>query len=479
MTAFRRAAVALAAASLLVGGGALLGTASAADCPAYPDAAGDAVFHEPVAGTAIPPLTDSDLDIKQFAVSSDADGLNVFITVAKLAGSPTIPTGDEFEFNAKLNDKTIDAQVDRFGGALGPVVSAIDGSPLGTDASPVKATGKFDTASNTVTVTIATADLDKAAGATARGLSVTAMKVLTAAHLGVDVANYDTATAPADATHKVGTTCTFAVAQPEPSGGGSEEPSEEPSGSESPTEEPSGGPSIPSGLTLRASRTTINAGDTIDLAGRATDAAGGASANSTVAIEARNYGSNAFVTIAEVVTDHEGNFFLKKLNPIRAVDYRARTETPLGSGEASASPEESATPDETATPDESASPEESSAPESPTAQAGTSNVVHIAVRAVIGVASPRSGTVLKASQAPVVTGGVSPINAGVKLGLQSRKSGKFFIIATGTVARDGSFVIRRYKNTPLPKGTYTLSVTMGATRGNSRSTSKEFILYVR
>ncbi|MCA1825100.1 MAG: hypothetical protein LC640_12780 [Frankia sp.] len=391
----------------------MLGTAQAADCPSFTDAKGDSIGQIPVANQAVPVLTDPALDIVLGSVTSDSTTLTGLVKVDKAAATPAFAPGNYFEFGFKTaNGKTVQIFSERYpepvNGAVRQLPSELfvfEGIKVNGDNGVYPVTAKTDTATNTISLSVKLADLDKAVGAATAGTTLTAF---TAATQGAYVAansNYDSAKAPDALSYRVGAVCTPAAgAAPEPSAAPSEEPSEEPSAepSESPTEEPSGEPSesstpLPgqsfgpsSKASLHASRTTIDAGQSIRLDGRLTRPDGSPLARQQVHLRAHTGQTTQDEQIADEVTDDNGVFFLDGVRPIR------------------------------------------------------------------GPGAP-----------------------GAKVALQSRTGSTHQIIATGIVRQDGAFEIRRYNNTPLPPGTYTLQVTIGPASGNSAGASDEFILYVR
>ncbi|MCA1823640.1 MAG: hypothetical protein LC640_05140, partial [Frankia sp.] len=101
----------------------LLRSAQAADCAVYPDAKGDSGLVEN--GQTVPQTPDDDLDVTAFSVSSDSSSVSAYITVAKLAAAPKVPTGEQFALYFKVNGKEIEIFANRFGGTAGPVASAL------------------------------------------------------------------------------------------------------------------------------------------------------------------------------------------------------------------------------------------------------------------------------------------------------------------------------------------------------------------
>ncbi|MCA1824543.1 MAG: hypothetical protein ABR520_08645 [Mycobacteriales bacterium] len=198
-------------------------------------------------------------------------------------------------------------------------------------------------------------------------------------------------------------------------------------------------------LTLSASRTTIYSGDAISLSGQLVASNGSPLANQTVSVLAKVYPAASATTIARVATDANGTFFVNNLRPPRGADYVAEYD---GS-------------------------------DSQNAGATRSNGVHISVKTRIAVASPRSGSTISHTRPIVVTGTTTPNKAGSVIAFQQRiGTSTHRILATGTVRGDGTFAIHRYRDTPLPKGRYTLQVTIGPATGNSASASQEFLVIV-
>ena len=104
----------------------------------------------------------------------------------------------------------------------------------------------------------------------------------------------------------------------------------------------------------------------------------------------------------------------------------------------------------------------------------TNNAAVNAVAYRMGVAArvtrtaPASGASTSAGSTLAVKGSISPNKAGRTVGVftGSRQVG------TATVAGNGTFTI----NVKLPRGTYTLRIALGATRGNTAGSSANFVI---
>ncbi|MCA1824544.1 MAG: hypothetical protein ABR520_08640 [Mycobacteriales bacterium] len=214
-----------------------------------------------------------------------------------------------------------------------------------------------------------------------------------------------------------------------------------PSTSASPTDS-----RTPTHLTISSSRPTIYSGEAISLTGQLFKADGTPLSGETVQVLGKVYPASSATPVASVTTDANGAWFVSNLRPPRGADYIA---TYNGS-------------------------------DAKNAARTTSNSVHVSVKTLIRVTSPRSGSAISHTTPLVVTGTTTPNKAGSTIALQMRTgTSTRKIIAIGTVRGDGTFAIHRYRDTPLPAGRYTLQVTIGPATGNSAAASQEFLLYVR
>jgi hypothetical protein len=210
----RRLVAVVAASGLCLTGLVLATTASAAGpCPTYTDPAGDAVLGSPALDPAI---GEPDLDLLAVSHSVDAGVFTSVIKVAKLStGGSDKSFGDSFQALFTVSGKAVSVRTGR--DASNPVADPTETSSLSVagTVAPAKVTAKYDTTASTVTISVATADLEKAVGASLAGRPFSAMSAKAASFYpnpAPSPANYsglvyDTATAPATATYVFGGSC--------------------------------------------------------------------------------------------------------------------------------------------------------------------------------------------------------------------------------------------------------------------------------
>jgi len=258
----RRLIAMTAASGLLLGGLALVATASAAGvCPTYTDAAGDASYG-PLAptpdGNAIT-NSDEDVDLLDVSHSVDAGVFTTQVHVKKLAATgPYFNYGDRFTTAFTVGGKAVKVVIDRdYTGPESKTGAAVEKGAVTVAgaATTAKVTVKVDLKASTVTASVAAADIETAIGASVVGqpfsaMSTTSTVVLTPLSSPAPVTRLiDTATAGATVVYVFGGSCSggaVPVPPAEPTDTPTDEPSAEPSAS--PSDEPSAEPSAePSG----------------------------------------------------------------------------------------------------------------------------------------------------------------------------------------------------------------------------------------
>ena len=246
-------------AAVLVGGLALIGSASAAGvCPTYTDAAGDATYVAPGPDPAGLPLTGSDDDLDLLDVSHSVDA-GVFTTVWHMKAINTtgayFNVADRFTSSFTVGGKAgvVTASRDYTGSQTMTGKDSLAGSlSVAGTTKTTKVTVTADVKKSTVTASIAAADMDTAFGAPLTGLPFSGMKATSVLYQPPvpQTRDVDTATAPATASYTFGGSCSGALPAPGPSESPSDEPSQQPSeqpsatasASETPSAEPSEAP---------------------------------------------------------------------------------------------------------------------------------------------------------------------------------------------------------------------------------------------
>ncbi|HVF21211.1 MAG TPA: hypothetical protein VNA14_13360 [Mycobacteriales bacterium] len=219
-------------------------------CVQYPDVAGDTAAQPPsplpAAGSL--PLADGDTDLTGVAIATVGDSLVGYVKVAALATRPTHAPGDWHEFGFSMGGKAVEVFVERVPAPLDAVVTAAfgyGGVEVDGEYTPDIATAKYDTASNTVEVSVKLADFEKAVGVPPKGAKLTKITGRTRMHYLALYSTMDTLAAPEAATYVIGTACAPPVAAaapaPAPAGSASADPS--PSASAAPSASASAAPS--------------------------------------------------------------------------------------------------------------------------------------------------------------------------------------------------------------------------------------------
>ena len=237
--------------------GLSLTAAAAGPCPTYTDPAGDSAYVQNVGTPDGNALLNADDDLDLLDVSHSVDA-GVFTTVVHVkALGPTGPyfnNTDRFTSAFTVGGKAVTVVVDRdyngqfptaFGGpGLAPGVVTGKLTVAGT-TSAAKVVVKEDFKANTITTSVAVADLEKAVGAPLTGLPFSAMSagsavVVTPSQSPGSLARpVDTATAPASASYVFGGSCSGgSIPAPTATSQPTEEPTADPTGS--PTPEPTG-----------------------------------------------------------------------------------------------------------------------------------------------------------------------------------------------------------------------------------------------
>lgn len=241
--------------SALATGIVLAGPSQAAPkpCVQYPDVAGDTAAQPPSplppAGSL--PLADGDTDLTGVAIATVGDSLVGYVKVAALATRPTHAPGDWHEFGFSMGGKAVEVFVERVPAPLDGVVKAAfgyGGVEVDGEYTADIATAKYDTASNTVEVSVKLADFEKAVGIPPKGAKLTKITGRSRMHYLALYSTMDTLVAPETATYVIGTACAPPVAAaapaPAPAPSASAEPSAsasaEPSASASAAPRPSG-----------------------------------------------------------------------------------------------------------------------------------------------------------------------------------------------------------------------------------------------
>lgn len=186
-----------------------VGSASAAACPAWTDAANDATTMQLLPAAA----NNKNLDIVSASVLTVGGNIVVKVTVADLVDQFT-DIGDRFSVQINVDDgPSLRLIADR--DAAGKVASVDNLRGAGVGA----ATGNWDTAANVVTITASQAEFDKAAGSPTKNLPATAVSANTMVRAGADdLYPYDASLPPANTKYAVGAACEAGGGGPAPTG---------------------------------------------------------------------------------------------------------------------------------------------------------------------------------------------------------------------------------------------------------------------
>jgi len=188
----RRLVVGLTSAALLggvVGVVPLLGSASAAGCPAWTDPKGDSVAHDPFMGQADPTgvFADSNLDIVSSTFGTVGDKVVATITTDGL-GDNSSDLGDEFGMNFTVAGAALFLYADRArqqGQAYPPgapfeEVGVSNGNDFSGDG-----TATYDVAKKTVTISVKLTSVATSAGKPVAGQVASALSAYTSDQLAL------------------------------------------------------------------------------------------------------------------------------------------------------------------------------------------------------------------------------------------------------------------------------------------------------
>lgn len=198
----RLLSVVLSVAAMSTGALPLLGTAHAQSCPSWTDDAGDSYFK---GNSALSPTKEDNLDILKTTVTTVGKKMVVAVTVAKLLPNYS-EFGDKFTVQMKIDGADVYFFTKR--DSLVPGVVAAVTNLTGTVTGA--ATADYDTATNTVSISAAISEVDKAAAKPTTGL--TANTFVTSAEANTNdrtVSQYDNSTS--SLTYVVGTDCSPAI----------------------------------------------------------------------------------------------------------------------------------------------------------------------------------------------------------------------------------------------------------------------------
>jgi hypothetical protein len=222
----RRAVLGAVLSASLIGGG--LAVAFAAD-PTL-----GCSFKDPAGDSSLPGQDgsgDKDLDLVTVGYTTNATSLLVSAKVAALTESgPDLFPGDDFEFDFTVNKKVFQVGTTRVGDPTGLAGSQISPYVMvdGTDVTPASAKSTYDTKTSVVEVSVATADLDKLAGAPMSGATLSALGAISYAYTGGPERQADAAKPTGTVTWTYGASSCSGAA-PAPSGSASPAPSGSPS----------------------------------------------------------------------------------------------------------------------------------------------------------------------------------------------------------------------------------------------------------
>lgn len=206
---------ALAAGLLATGIVPFLGNATAAACPAWTDAKGDATTNQ----MPIPGANDANMDIVAATLGSSGSNVVAKITVDDLT-EPFSDIGDRYTLQLDLAGAKLRFLADRSLTGDRAEVDNITGAVSGA------ATAVWDIAKNTITITASQAEIDKAAGRATKGEEGTVVAAGSGIQAdGDDLYSYDNSTAPAGTKYVMGAAC----------GGTTPDPSTSPTPTPTPT----------------------------------------------------------------------------------------------------------------------------------------------------------------------------------------------------------------------------------------------------
>lgn len=197
---------ALAAGLLTTGLVPFLGNASAAACPAWTDAKGDATTNQmPIAATG-----DANMDIVAATIGTSGSNVVAKITVDDLT-EPFSDIGDRYTLQFDLAGAKLRFLADRSLTGERAEVDNITGTVSGA------ASAVWDIAKNTITITAAQAEIDKAAGRATKGEESTVVAAGSGIQAdGDDLYSYDSSVAPAGTKYVVGADCGATTPEPTP-----------------------------------------------------------------------------------------------------------------------------------------------------------------------------------------------------------------------------------------------------------------------
>jgi hypothetical protein len=231
----RRLVVGLTSTALLggvVGVVPLLGSASAAGCPAWTDPKGDSVWHDPAMGQADPTglSADSQMDIVSSTLGTVGDSLVGTITSDGLSDSSS-DLGDEFGFDFTVAGVELNLYADRSTPQGAPVMEGTAGI-LGPNVEG-EATVVYDVAKKVVTIKAKLTEVAKAAEKAVANQTVSVISSYTKDTVplvplgfGQPVIEYDRSATPL--TTVMGVDCAGVAGTPTPTGTGSPTPTPSP-----------------------------------------------------------------------------------------------------------------------------------------------------------------------------------------------------------------------------------------------------------
>lgn len=214
MSATRRLLALTTASGLALTGLVVAGTATAdapaGPCPTYTDAAGDAAPGDP---SLYPLFGEDDVDLLAVSLSVDAGVFTSALKVAALTDyGPEYAVGESVQSLLTVAGKAVVLKAVRDGSTTPATVTAT--MTVAGAASDAKVSAVYDLKASTITLGVAVADLEKAAGASLSGQPVTAMSATSSTWYPTPGASgfaYDTATAPKTATYSFGGSCSGAA----------------------------------------------------------------------------------------------------------------------------------------------------------------------------------------------------------------------------------------------------------------------------
>lgn len=204
-----RLPVAGLAVAAIVAGIAIASPSQAAPCVLYPDKAADTAYV--VSGNNVP-VTEADVDITGVAVSTAGDALVGYVTVTKLGASgPGTALGDWHEYGFTIGGKKVAIFQERLApGVVTVYDAAIGRGGVFVDGTLKDATvvAKYDVATNSVSLSLPIADLEKLVAVPVKKAKLTAFTGRTRLNNAAVYLTLDTAAGPETASYTVGTVCT-------------------------------------------------------------------------------------------------------------------------------------------------------------------------------------------------------------------------------------------------------------------------------